>query len=344
MANKLEWLAAEIVERLQQYGAVFPIVAVAGRTDMLPIVQKLIDCEAADMHLSGEEDIKCIITPESQHTLLYLTRISETEGAGALERMRQSVNFLANIDPHTGMLTVHKGNPMFQHLPVPGHTIARKFLYLQELGVAYGVINKCGNTFIGKALTGLDSEEAIQARYGSMEHMREIFSRTSDVFKFTVVRNPYSRLVSVYLDIICGHLPEPAQRAVLYRRALGLPVKGTIPFESMVDQIETQGFIWGPGHEHWIPQVVVSCMGSVKYDEVGRLEDLPNFLSTKIEPVLRSRGETRQGIFTGHPDRVSGASSSWMQFYPDNVIRKRVYNLYEIDFDVLRYPCWFPSA
>jgi len=319
---------------------VLPVVAVAHTSDTLKVVQELVKLEVADKFLSGYSSDLDVPSGYSDrcHDFTSLCVTDEPSSIDYIKRLFNP-NYVITVNGDDSIHVIH-ARASFPHCTVPSHTLRKKFLYLPERKLVYCVMNKCGSTYIGRGLTGLDTDDAIQARSSSLYHMQDIFSRTNDLYKFTVVRNPYSRFVSTYLDIIAGPEGVPSPRNIYYRRALKLPVDRRIEFTELIDAVEKQGFIWGPGHEHWLPQTTIACIGIIKYDDVGRLEDLNNFLETKVVPVLRANGDTRQNIFSGEHCRKSGASDSWTQFYTDDGIRNRVYSLYEIDFDVLRYSKW----
>lgn len=336
-------VAQLIMEKLlldSESRVVLPVVAVAHTPDMLQVVQELVKLEVADKFLSGySSDFHA--PSYYQDRCRDFTSLYITDPRCSTDAIQRNFNPNYIVTAHDDdSIQVWNARSSFPHCTVPSHTLPKKFLYLPDKGLVYCVMNKCASTYIGRGLTGLDTDEAIQARSSSLDHLQDIFSRTNDLYKFTVVRNPYSRFVSTYLDIIAGLEGSPSPRNVYYRRALKLPVDRRIEFTELIAAVENQGFIWGPGHEHWVPQTTIACIGLVKYDDVGRLEDLSNFLETRVVPVLRSRGDTRQDIFSGEHCRKSGASDSWTQFYTDDGIRNRVYSLYEIDFDVLRYSKW----
>lgn len=317
---------------------ILPIVAVAHTPDLLQVVQELVKLEVADKFLSvvasGLDSPSGYSDRCHDFTSLYLTD-GEPSSIEYI-KMAFNPNYIVTVNDHDSIHVSHTRSS-FPHCTVPSHTLRKKFLYLPEKKLVYCVMNKCGSTYIGKGLTGLDTDDAIMARESSLSRMQDIFSRTNDLYKFTVVRNPYARFVSTYLDIIAGLEGAPSPRNIYYRRALKLPVDRRIEFAELVTAIENQGFIWGPGHEHWLPQTTVACIGIIKYNDIGHLEDLNSFLETKVVPVLRANGDTRHNIFGGEHCRKSGASDRWTQFYTDDGIRNRVHNLYEIDFDVLRY-------
>ena len=238
-------------------------------------------------------------------------------------------------------MKIYASKEHFYHLPVPEHTIHKRFLYIPERDIMYCPINKAGCSFIGATLADKDPEDAFKQRWDALPYLPRIMSRKdTGMYKFTVVRNPYSRLVSCFLDVIRGEHEEPGDRTRYFRRCLDLPVTGTIDFCQFVGRIEDKGFVWGQGAEHWLPQGEVALIGTINYSSIGRFEGLHDYLTSEIVPVLRERGDTRENIFRFQdsiPERVSGASTRFPEFYTCNDLRKRVYKLYEIDFDLFRY-------
>lgn len=321
---------------------VLPIVALAHKADLLPVVQELVTLEVADKFMSGySSDLhaQCGYSERCQDfTSFYIT--DDKYHVGAIKRTFNP-NYIVIVHDD-GTVEISYARMSFPHIAMPSHTLRQKFLYLPVSKLVYGVMNKCGSTYIGKCLTNRNTEDAILARSAAILHMPEILSRTSDLYKFTVTRNPYTRLASIYMDIIAGLEETPPPRSAMYRRALKLPVTRRIEFAELITAIEEQGFIWGPGHEHWLPQVVISGYGYINYDAVGKLENLGNFLATNIEPILRRTIPTPEVIFPQRKDRFSGGNEICGQLYTDQ-LRNRVYRLYKIDFDVFDYRAALPK-
>lgn len=98
---------------------------------------------------------------------------------------------------------------------------------------------------------------------------------SDEYFKFVVIRNPFNRIVSGYLDKIAKHtVPEAFAQEVIeqVQTSLNEPVdiEKSITFSQFVDYlIETPDALL---NDHWRPQC--NFLGTVNFDLVGQFESL----------------------------------------------------------------------
>lgn len=338
-----DYIAATIAEKLLEKDSniVLPIVAIAHNAGLGPVVSKLTELELADNIVSGIASERPHMAARCQEfTSFYIVDGFDPD---TFDRIQRDFNPNYIVIVANGSITFMQKRVPLSHYTFPPHTIRKKFLYLLESNLVYCVVNKCGSTYIGKCLSNRDTMDAINARTLAVSHLPEIMSRTSDLYKFTVVRNPYTRMASTYNDIIAGNTDTPTPRNCLYRHSLKLPIDRRISFAEMLTAIEEQGFVWGPGHEHWLPQAVIAGYGIINYNAIGKLEDLHSFLTANIEPILRRTVPTKEVIFPGQPDRYSGSEKIFASLYDSNT-KSRVYDLYKIDFDSFDYRAALPNV
>jgi hypothetical protein len=148
--------------------------------------------------------------------------------------------------------------------------------------------------------------------------------------KFCVVRSPYTRLVSAYLDKICGFQP---QREVI-ADILGLTgAKRTaaISFTDFVTAVASQ-----PPEEmdpHWRPQKLLLNMPAISYDLVLRTEALDTGIRALGDLLGCELSSLYQRIETGRTD----ASLKAEQYYhKDKDLIRTVANVYAMDIDMIR--------
>lgn len=142
-------------------------------------------------------------------------------------------------------------------------------------------------------------------------------------FKFTVVRNPYSRIVSAYQDKITGDV----KKQEYVNRFLGRPFNYPISFDQFLYYLEYGGIAL---NAHWVPQITLIPGGIKNLDYWGKLESLEaDFLhiSTRIY------GQSAPLRFASH--KPTGATLSSPLLTEKN--RKRIQKLYYSDFELFSY-------
>jgi hypothetical protein len=148
-----------------------------------------------------------------------------------------------------------------------------------------------------------------------------------DYYKFTIVRNPYSRVVSAYLDKIAG---RQAPYFLTVARFLGREPNEAITFSEFVDYLEFgSGLLADP---HWCLQTDLIFLPLEQLDFVGKFERLSTDLAHILEAIFP--GSNTSVNWNPH---ATGADKK-TQAILDAASAARIAKLYEKDFDLLHYP------
>jgi hypothetical protein len=170
---------------------------------------------------------------------------------------------------------------------------------------------------------------------GPLDDMR-LFKKamkTRCFLKFSFVRNPYTRILSCYLDKIAGH-PD-LKRAYLPK--LGLPPDGEFSFREFLELVGRQQ----PRemNVHWAPQSFLLSSDKVGYDFLGRVERL----ETDLARVLDMRDLPAPPVSRRARSHATGAHKRLSDFYgPEEIALVR--EIYAEDFTRFGYSrCPAPS-
>lgn len=162
-------------------------------------------------------------------------------------------------------------------------------------------------------------------------------------FKFTFVRNPYMRLLSCYMDKFRNtegnytstkYIPFLADAfSWRYARSIDPFVAPRPSFRSFIDAV----FAANPQcmNHHWRPQTLLCGFDFIKYDFVGRMENL----STDARHVLQAIGHPEERFPTHHDINFPPSGASWelaQRLYSSEMMFK-VRTLYAKDFKLLQY-------
>ncbi len=182
-----------------------------------------------------------------------------------------------------------------------------------------------------KALNKFPGTETLTPREES-----ELFAGNTDTFKFVIVRDPYSRLVSAYDDKI---LEGYARRGDLWidkikKTAAKHKVKLSekITFEEFVRVVSLQ--TEAEMDVHWRPQYHVGRFDLIKFDFVGRTELISIDFAYILERIKAPAEIMHRAI---QPHNVTGSSMTmWSTVSAE--VRRDFLKTFAIDFDTLRYP------
>lgn len=115
------------------------------------------------------------------------------------------------------------------------------------------------------------------------ENLLEIFN-SQDFFKFTFVRNPYSRLLSCYLDRIVPKKSTPYKELVRY---LEKDIGYEVSFQEFIETICKQSVY--EQNNHWRVQYYDTMSDIVNYSFIGKQESFSEDMKTvwkKVYPKL----------------------------------------------------------
>jgi sulfotransferase famil protein len=156
---------------------------------------------------------------------------------------------------------------------------------------------------------------------------REVLE-SQEFFRMTVVRNPYSRLVSAWRNNV--FLCERTGRKVYLQMKGHLPdiqEKSLVSFSEFVKYIETKCDVCCCD-PHWMRQVVYTSFPAMNFSCVARLEELREGLQRFADHV----GLSEPLIAAGKNESLPVGTASYCEDLAD-----RVYSLYRPDFDALKY-------
>lgn len=158
----------------------------------------------------------------------------------------------------------------------------------------------------------------------------DLILKSKDFYKFCFVRNPYTRLLSGYLDKVLGNYPE--KRSILIQLGYNrFKIDRFISFEEFVDAVCEQSI--GDHDPHWREQYTHCYMGRFDYHFVGHLETMKADLAASFDQIIP--GGSR---FITRCDRHKTSATGKMTEYYTPEILKKVNEKYQRDFEAFGYP------
>ncbi|MBD0269491.1 MAG: sulfotransferase family protein [Cyanobacteria bacterium Co-bin8] len=157
----------------------------------------------------------------------------------------------------------------------------------------------------------------------------DAFLSRTDIFKFCFVRNPYTRILSCYLDKIAA--PHPIKAQIL--RQLGrnyTDLHTAVSFAEFISAVEEQPI--STMDPHWRLQYYQTFQESIKFDFIGRYENFSEDLQTVGEKLSPNFSK-----YFFHEQRNSTSSASKVSDFYTPELRERIYRIYELDFDYFGY-------
>lgn len=152
----------------------------------------------------------------------------------------------------------------------------------------------------------------------------EVIRLEQEAFKFTFVRDPYSRVLSAFLDKV-GRKRHQGVRFLQWAERNNEPQS----FLGFCRYLKAGGLFLDM---HWAPQVQILCLPIKRFDFIGRVEQLDRDLAQVLQHLygVTASGPTpRAGTHTRASERVKEA------YGPEE--RAIVNQLYAADFEQLGY-------
>jgi hypothetical protein len=143
-------------------------------------------------------------------------------------------------------------------------------------------------------------------------------------FTFSVVRNPYTRIASCYLEKMKRDSSERKKVATSINRA-----GPDIAIEDFVDYLSCPDGLYADAH--WMPQTDLIPIGAQNLDKLLRFESFTSEL-----PILLTQLYDKSVTIKNHiPMATRGSELAKHVMSRD--LRKKVYDIYKEDFEVLKY-------
>jgi len=213
-------------------------------------------------------------------------------------------------------------------------SLKNKYLYVHTPKVACSTIKQF--------LINAEYEGKTPPVTGEVVHFREFspllnarqvgdfqtFINRPDIFKFCFVRNPYTRLLSCYLDKIKQRKPE--SNSLLIQLGYGPFSDNVLSFEEFVDAIMAQTI--GLMDQHWRIQYYMTFQEGLDYDFIGKFENFELDFRHAISQTNIDFEEYYR-VQNGH---ATNAGEQLKQYYTPALMEK-VYDKYKIDFDYFGY-------
>lgn len=180
----------------------------------------------------------------------------------------------------------------------------------------------------------IDFEDLHQRDYSPLLKLQQLpnfeeYFKREDFMVFCFVRNPYSRLLSCYLDKICN--PTNFKKKVLERMGFhDKDIARPISFREFIGVIEQQTPL--EMDYHWRHQTFLTCVNQINYDFIGRLETFSedfNSIGGKLCPDFNK-------YYSPEIRHQTNAKSLLGEYYTRELYN-RVYDIYEEDFKTFSY-------
>lgn len=152
-----------------------------------------------------------------------------------------------------------------------------------------------------------------------------------DVFRFTFVRNPFSRILSCYLDRIQDQRSRPYRELVRY---MGRPIGHAPSFAEFVEAICSQTA--PQQNNHWRVQYYDTMRDALEYHFIGRQETFATDIAYVYRAVTGNPLPPEETSANASPSQTS-ATKRVLDYWTPDLIELFV-RAYQADFEMFRYP------
>ena len=231
-------------------------------------------------------------------------------------------------------------------LNVRPQNISRVVFY-PSIKIAYNRIGKSGNSsvvlYLSDALQGQQNKisDYKKSKYDAINlgiDLIQLSKEWDELLRlhqysfFTVVRNPWSRTLSAFLDKIADGLSEK------YAFVDGFGDNSPRGFQAFVSFLEHGGL---RKNHHWRPQNEILLLPASRFSHICRLEhlahDLPLALkSTGLTLPPKERLKKPHRIESGQHGKVTNAANRLASYYTPQTART-IHRLFQDDFELGRY-------
>ncbi len=217
-----------------------------------------------------------------------------------------------------------------------------RIAHSKEHGFLYIRIPKAANSTISKTLatycfpqkkelllsdpTG-EKAKKLLGNLGDLKYYR--YRRVlKDFFVFSFFRNPYTRILSAYLDKIQSN--KVSEKYHWVAKYMNMPNTMHISFSDFISFLENGNLFQ---NAHWAPQTYICPFSIHDLNFVGKVESINTDLSFIIKKIF---GENIHNETIMCDQHRQNANNKLKKYY-DKKIAKRVHELYKTDFELLKY-------
>ena len=186
-----------------------------------------------------------------------------------------------------------------------------------------------GTRFKTKSLHDRQSSPLLSPYQLPNEMLAEVLQSQRFV-RFTVVRNPYSRILSCYLDRIVPANSQPYRQLIT---VLGRQAGESVSFDEFVRAICAQRPF--DQNNHWRLQVAEVCFNEIRYDEVGKQETFAQDMARIWRRIAHGKPIPDFAAENKAPS-ITSAERRLAEFYTADLI-DLIRTAYAADFDTFGY-------
>ncbi len=147
-----------------------------------------------------------------------------------------------------------------------------------------------------------------------------------DYFKFTFVRNPYTRILSCYLDKIVG------RSKIVFLPKIGFDPSAELSFKEFLLAVKKQSY--AEMDSHWKPQSVLLAADSISLDFIGRQENFDNDIQKAL--AIINKTESNLNTIENEAPHAVGANKKLQEYITDD-IANLIQEIYTDDFSLYGY-------